>query len=699
MPHLRRASCRIPALLLLLAPGIVPGPAGSVPLGSEIDPFIHLPWTPTGAKTYAYFGLRVAPAGDVNGDGYGDVLVAAPGDSATLSAEGRVFLYLGSANGRSTVPAWSAAGGQAGAFAGIGLAPAGDVNGDGYGDVLVGMESWDSAQFQDVGRVFVFHGGPAGLSLAPNRILSCPSPNLEHFFGRDLDTAGDVNGDGYDDVIVGGAGYQVGAPARGAAWIWLGSPSGLPAAPAAILQGRVQASGNFGYAVSHAGDVDADGFADVIVGAFGENGPFSRSGAMSLYRGSAGGIVTTPDTTIYGLNADSEFGYSLTGLGDFNGDGYADFAVGEPGGTFDLQHTRGGFVRRFYGGPGGVASGDLTVGPIFAAEERYGTNVVTLGDVNGDGRPDYAGMGMNFPSNTGRVSVVLGDGDEGVFGPTSYPPPGASSSPWGEVMATSGDVDGDGRSEILFGDGGANTSTGRAHLYAMFPAGPIPVSGWPRTGPQPGTGFGQALAILPAFFGGSAAIAIGDPGYDGAGRISLHNAAGQRSLPTTETHSFGAPAGAFLGLGARVVDAGDVNADGRTDVVFSMPTAENVVAFMLQGDEGPVAQAGRVQLSLGAIDVPTGPVSVLGGSSEFDRVGSALAGRGDVNGDGYHDVIVGAAGWNAPGLDNAGRVWVLFGGPNGFTNAPWTATGTTPGQGLGHSVALEIGRASCRERV
>ena len=656
--------------------------------GSEIDPFVHLPWSPTGAKSYAYFGRVVAPAGDVNADGYGDVLVAAPYDSATFAGEGRVFLYLGSANGLATSPAWSTAGGQGGAGAGIGTAPAGDVNGDGYGDVLVGMESWDSATFQDVGRVFVFHGGPGGLALSPNRILSCPSPNVEHFFGRDLDTAGDVNGDGYDDIIVGGAGYQVGAPARGAAWIWHGSASGIPAAPAAILPGRVQSSGNFGYALSNAGDVDGDGYADVIVGAFGEDGPFANCGAVSLYRGSAGGIITTPDTTIYGLNADSNLGYSLAGLGDYNGDGYCDFAVGEPGGTFDMAHTRGGFIRRFYGGPNGVLSGDLTVGPIYVAEERYGTNVVALGDVNGDGFADYAGMGMNFPANTGRFSVVLGDGEEGLFGPISYPPPGTGNVPWGESMATSGDVNGDGIAEILVGsfadDVAPYTAAGRAHLLAMFPASPVSVTGWnPRVGPQPGTSFGQALAILPLCYGSTSSIAVGDPGRNGGGVVLLYNAVGQRSLPTTESTSIGAPSGSFYNLGARVIDAGDVNGDGRTDVVYSAPTASNP-----PGSPSGVLQAGFVNLSLGG-ETSLSLDAVLFGVSEFDRVGTALAGRGDVNGDGYHDVVVGAAGWDAPGIGNAGRVFVLYGGPSGLEDAPpWTATGTTPGEGLGHAVAL-----------
>src|SRR5687767_3088084 len=296
----------------------------AAPAGSEVDPFDHLPWTPTGGRPYAHFGRRVAPAGDVNRDGYGDVLVAATGDSLTVGFEGRVYLYLGSANGLSTVPAWSTGGGQGGAEAGLGLAPAGDINGDGYADVLVGMQSWDSPQHMDVGRVFVFHGGPTGLALTPNRTLTSPSPNIEQFFGYDLDTAGDVNGDGYDDIIIGGTNYGVGAPAQGAAWIWHGSPSGVSPNPQTTLVGRVQ-SGGFGYSVSHAGDVDADGYADVIIGAPSESGPLSLCGAVSFYRGSPGGILAVPDTTLYGWSAQARFGHAVSGLGDITGDGYADF--------------------------------------------------------------------------------------------------------------------------------------------------------------------------------------------------------------------------------------------------------------------------------------------------------------------------------------------------------------------------------------
>ena len=109
----------------------------------------------------------MATAGDVNGDGYADVIVGAPNYDNGQTDEGRAFVYHGSASGLSTTANWTAESDQASAYFGYSVATAGDVNGDGYADVIVGAPNYDNGQ-TDEGRAFVYHGSASGLSTTAN---------------------------------------------------------------------------------------------------------------------------------------------------------------------------------------------------------------------------------------------------------------------------------------------------------------------------------------------------------------------------------------------------------------------------------------------------------------------------------------------------------------------------------------------------
>ena len=682
---------RLLLVLSLLAVGLDPGPSEGQPAS---DPFVHLPWKAEGVRYRAAMGRSLAPAGDVNGDGYGDVIVSAIGDSITMPGQGRVYLYLGSPAGLSTVAAWTYVGEQAGSGLGNAVAPAGDVNGDGYGDVILGYDGFDTGGVLDAGKALVFHGGPGGLSPTPNRTLLPQVNQVEQFFGAAVATAGDIDRDGYDDVIVGAPGFtDAGSVVRGAAYVYRGGPAGLPLSPSHTLLGRPQ-QGWFGSAVSTAGDMDADGYADVIVGAPGETVGFVRSGAFSLYRGSAGGLLVAPDTTIGGANAESNLGASLAYLGDQSRDGYADILVGEPGANVN-QYVQLGIVRRYYGGPGGITSLDATVSNNVVNYERFGTKVATMGDLDGDGYADFAAVGEGKPAGGGRVLVLLSDGGEGYYygavAPTS--PDGGAI---GTSIATSGDVNGDGRSEILIGDQLANVGNiqyaGRATMLELPRTMPRAATGWPRLGPEPGSRFGNAVAIVSGFpFRNSPALLIGDPGFQGTGRLSAHLSFRGGLDGTASWSDVGD--GSYLSFGSRVVDAGDVNRDGIPDVVVSMPTADPLMVApsppAIGGEAAPAApyQIGRIDLYLGGVSAPVRWQAVLAGGRDFDRVGTALGGRGDVNGDGYGDVVVGAEGWDSATLGGCGKAWVLYGAPNGFDGS-WSVEGESYGRGLGASVAL-----------
>ncbi|MFC1611533.1 integrin alpha, partial [Myxococcota bacterium] len=159
----------------------------------------------------AAFGFSVGTAGDVNADGYGDVIIGAPcfGNGANCG-EGRVYVYHGSAFGPLHADWFANPTDQDDASFGMHVSTAGDVNGDGYDDVIIGAQWWDGEENNE-GRVFVYHGSALGLPEAsqPNWFAD-PTNQEAARFGGCVATAGDVNGDGYGDVIIGAPYWQAG---------------------------------------------------------------------------------------------------------------------------------------------------------------------------------------------------------------------------------------------------------------------------------------------------------------------------------------------------------------------------------------------------------------------------------------------------------------------------------------------------------
>jgi hypothetical protein len=243
--------------------------------GGLIDRFGSPTWEVGGSQPGALLGFSATTAGDVDGDGYGDVIVGAQLEDSTFDNEGAAYLYRGSAQGSALSPSWVYRGRQLDANAGTAVAPAGDVNNDGYADVLVAVPHWDTPTQANAGKVVVFHGGPGGLSLTPAYELFSPTPAVGELFGVTVAPAGDVNGDGYADVLVGSL-FTQGGFVRGAAYLFEGGVGGLFTTPAKTWTGLAGADTFLGFSLSTAGDVNADGFADVIIGAPGREQPVHR---------------------------------------------------------------------------------------------------------------------------------------------------------------------------------------------------------------------------------------------------------------------------------------------------------------------------------------------------------------------------------------------------------------------------------------
>jgi hypothetical protein len=299
-----------------------------------------------GSEINTYLGYSVSGAGDVNGDGYDDLLVGGP---MWNNWRGRVFLYYGSASDISTSANWTYSGPVASGVLGWSVSRAGDVNGDGYDDVIAGAYNTASGR----GRVYGFYGSSSGLPSTPNWTLDGPVAGQK--YGYTVSDAGDVNGDGYDDVIIGA--YDSG----GFAYVYHGSASGLGTIPAWVGTGENSAD-RYGWWVHTAGDTNHDGYADVIVSAYQHSGGQSQEGKVYLYPGSSSGLNTFPAWTVESNVANFWLGGQITGGGDVDGDGYADV-----------------MVSAYNGGGGEVGKAYVFLGPLSGAESIANADYVEDG--------------------------------------------------------------------------------------------------------------------------------------------------------------------------------------------------------------------------------------------------------------------------------------------------------------------------------
>jgi MYXO-CTERM domain-containing protein len=354
-------------------------------------------WTAESDQTDARFGASVSRAEDVNGDGFDDVIVGAHLYDNGQTDEGGAFVYHGSASGLATSPAWTAEGDQIDATFGRSVSSAGDVNGDGFGDVIVGADGYGNGQAGE-GRAFMYLGSAAGLSTSP--AWTAEGDQIDAFFGRAVSSAGDVNADGFDDVIVGAHGYDNGQDTEGRAFMYLGSAGGLATSAAWTAEGD-QTFARFGQAVSSAGDVNADGFGDVIVGAPGYTNGQAGEGRAFVYLGSAGGLATSPAWTAEGDRAFVRFGQSVRSAGDVNADGFGDVIASAP--EYDNGPGDEGRAFVYLGSASGLATSAAWTAEGGQTGTYFGASVSSAGDVNADGfddfivgAPQYAGVGWAF---------------------------------------------------------------------------------------------------------------------------------------------------------------------------------------------------------------------------------------------------------------------------------------------------------------
>ncbi|MCF0063477.1 FG-GAP-like repeat-containing protein [Dyadobacter chenwenxiniae] len=585
-----------------------------------------------GNQINAQYGWSAATAGDVNGDGYSDIMVGSYLYDYGQTNEGAVFVYHGSAQGIKASAAIRLESNQPEAKQGIAVACAGDVNGDGYSDVMIGIWQYDKVESNE-GAVVLHHGSPSGLISSPASTLE--SNQADAGLGWSVKSAGDVNGDGYSDIVTGANTYDKGQVDEGAAFVWLGMADGVSAAPVVTLEGN-QEGAQFGFSVASAGDVNGDGYGDIIIGAkYYDNGT-PTEGAAFIYYGSKIGLNQNTPAILESNDWGAYMGWSVSGGGDVNGDGFSDVVVGAPAYSGNGNAPGAAFI--YHGSAAGIIGAPASIlTPLKSG--YFGASVSDAGDLNGDGFSDVV-VGAFGQNNKGAFSVFYGS-SLGINPNTEMNVEGNQAfAEFGWKVSKAGDVNGDGYADLIIGAhflSNGESKEGQVLIYHGSSSGILKVpnnileineanacfgADVSNAGDINGDGFGDILA-------GSSGYSTGNKMISAAVRIYYGSASGILAASVVKLEgSSGGPI-----LSHPVASAGDVNGDGYSDIALG---ANYKIS---------ATYVGNIFLYLGSnlgitSSLPSQIISCP--SPELTSVfGHSIASAGDVNGDGFADLLVG----------------------------------------------------------
>ena len=686
-------------------------------------------------SNFDQFGASVAGVGDLDGDGIPDIAGGANLDDAGGASRGAVHVMFMNRDGsvKSTAEINDATSNgpslsNSDQF-GTSVAGIGDVDGDGIQDIAVGAPD-DDAGGANRGAVHVMFmnrdGSVKSTAEINNATAGGPSLSNNDKFGSALGS-----GDGY--VVAGARGADAIGSNSGATYNIELNSDGTVRSAAEIgwsrdRDPRISAGDGFGSSVAGAGDFDGDGIPDIVVGAPGDDaGGINRGAVHAMFMNRDGTSRRTAEisgTTPNGpaLANFDQFGASVAGVGDLDGDGIPDIAVGAPGDDSGGA-SRGAIHVMLMNRDGSVKStaeiNDGTAGgPSLANYDKFGASVSGIGDLDRDGIPDIA-VGASGDdsggSDRGTIHVMFMNRDGSVKRTveindgTAGGPALSDNDQFGASVAGIGDLDRDGIPDIVVGapgDDSGGASRGAVHVMLMNRDGSVKSTAVINDGTAGGPSlsdndqFGASVASIGDFDGdGVSDIVVGAPGDDSGGvdRGAVHvvflqdDGAPSRTYPVSHETRDGPNLANRDGFGSSVAMTGDLDGDGIPDMMVGAPGDDSV------GAAGGAAYAIRLEGSAARGNGATEMTASVSNSSSTrvsfassSRFGQSVAGIRDLDGDGIPEVAAGAPGT----FGGTGSAHVMFVGRDGtLKRITEISNSSRPALGLTGSASFGSGAA------